>query len=389
MGLFRRKKKEKKNIAEVLSAVTEDVLSEKERKDTKKVHHYVLGHCEQIIQTAKNLEEEKKEYRTLTAYLTDVQTLENLSEKEAQDLRDTANSIVTLNQSREDYLHSAKKLTESQFAQMQRDEDILADAIRTLQANEAYQSAVKRDMNYLEGEKVEWTYYHQELEDEQKILRVVSWVAFVVLVLLLGALMVMLFVFDLDVLILFAVLLFVAAVLGSFLLLRMQNNTKEMRRANVNRNHAISLLNKAKIKYVHSTNAVDYACEKYHVHNSYELTYMWEQYMEAVRELEKYQRNSEDLEYFTGKLLRLLRKYNLYDVQIWQNQLHALIDKREMVEIKHDLLERRQKVRAQMEYDLDVVDEQREEIENLMKEFHEEIPEVREILNSVDRLIKS
>lgn len=389
MGFFRRKKKEKKDIARVLSAVTEDVLGEKDRKDAKKVHHYVLGHCEQIIQTAKALEGEKQEYRTLTSYLTDVQTLENLSEKEAQELRDTANSIVTLTQSREDYLHRSKKLTETQFAQMQRDEDILADAIKTLQTNEAYQSAVKRDMNYLEGEKVEWTYYHQELQDEQKILRIVSYVAFGVFALVLGALMIMLFVMDMDVLILFAVLLFAAAVLGSFLLLRMQNNAREMKRANVNRNHAISLLNKAKIKYVHSTNAVDYACEKYHVHNSYELTYLWEQYMEAVRELEKYQRNSEDLEYFTGKLLRLLRKYNLYDVQIWQNQLHALIDKREMVEIKHDLLQRRQKVRAQMEYDLDVVDEQREEIENLMKEFHEEIPEVREILNSVERLIQS
>ena len=389
MGFFRRRKKEKKDIALVLSAVTEDVLGEKERKDTKKVHHYVLGHCEQIIQTAKALEEEKQEYRTLTSYLTDVQTLENLSEKESQELRDTANSIVTLTQSREDYLHSAKKLTETQFAQMQRDEDILADAIKTLQTNEAYQAAVKRDMNYLEGEKVEWTYYQQELQDEQKILRIVSYVAFGLFALLLGALMIMLFIMDMDVLILFAVLLFVAAVLGSFLLLRMQNNAREIKRASGNRNHAINLLNKTKIKYVHSTNAVDYACEKYHVHNSYELTYLWEQYMEAVREREKYQRNSEDLEYFTGKLLRMLRKYNLYDVQIWQNQLHALIDKREMVEIKHGLLERRQKVRSQMEYDLDVVDEQREEIENLMKEFHEEIPEVREILNSVERLIQS
>ena len=31
MGFFRRKKKEKKDIARVLSAVTEDVLGEKDR----------------------------------------------------------------------------------------------------------------------------------------------------------------------------------------------------------------------------------------------------------------------------------------------------------------------------------------------------------------------
>ncbi len=40
-------------------------------------------------------------------------------------------------------------------------------------------------------------------------------------------------------------------------------------------------MNKIKFKYVNTKNAVDYACEKYHVHNSKELTYIWEQYQDA------------------------------------------------------------------------------------------------------------
>lgn len=386
MGLFRRKKKPKKSIDDILSPITEDVLSEEDSKDVHKVQHYVLGHCEQIIETAKALETEKSEYRTVTSYLTDIQIIEELPEQEAAELRDTAASILTLNQSREDYLATSKRLSDSQFAQMQRDQEQVVDAIRTLQANEAYQAAVKRDMNYLEGEKNEWTYYRQELQDEQKFFRKLSCVLFGLAVMALAVILVLKVGFDMDVQLLLTAAGFVIAAAGGFILVKLQNNAGEIRKSEVNINHAISLLNRAKVKYVHVTNAVDYACEKYHVHNSYELNYLWEQYQLAMREKEMFERNSEDLEYFNGRLVRMLQKRNLYDAKIWINQTTALVDKREMVEIKHELITRRQKIRARIEYDMDVVLEQKEEIENLMKEYHEEIPEVREILNSIDRL---
>ena len=247
---------------------------------------------------------------------------------------------------------------------MEQEEETLTESIRTLQANEMYQAAVKRDMNYLEGEKNEWAYYREELMEEQKILRKASYVVFGMVLAFLAVILVLHVTLEMDVRILFTILMVAAAASGFFMLYRNQNNTREIKRAEVNMNHAITLLNHTKIKYVNSTNAVDYACEKYHVHNSYELTYLWEQYLEAKREREKFERNSDDL----------------------ISQPNALVDKREMVEIKHELLSRRQKIRASIEYNMDVVLEQKEEIEKLMKEYHEEIPEVREIINSVDRL---
>ena len=66
---FRRKRKPKKTIEEVLECITEDTLSEEDRKDEHKVQHYVLGHCEQMIDTTKTLENEKSEYRVVTSYL--------------------------------------------------------------------------------------------------------------------------------------------------------------------------------------------------------------------------------------------------------------------------------------------------------------------------------
>lgn len=386
MKLFRRRKKPKKSIDDILSKVTEDVLSEEDSKDERKVHHYVLGHCEQIIETAKELEDEKTEYRVVTSYLTDIQTIEEMPEKDAATLRDTAHSIVTLNQSREDYLATTRKISDSQYAMMQQDERVLTEAIKRLQANEMYQAAVKRDMQYLEGEKTEWTYYRQELMDEQKFLRKLSGVLFGVMVMLFAIILVMKVGFEADVTLLFTLLAFSAAATGCFILIKMQSNEREIKKSQVNMNHAISLLNKTKVKYVHFTNAVDYVYEKYNVHNSYELIYLWEQYQEAAREQEKFERNCEDLDYFNNQLVRLLHRYKLYDAQVWINQPNALVDKREMVEIKHGLITRRQKIRARIDYNMDIVLEQKDEIEQLMREFNEEIPEVREILNSIDKL---
>ena len=70
---FRRKRKPKKTIEEVLECITEDTLSEEDRKDEHKVQHYVLGHCEQMIDTTKTLENEKSEYRVVTSYFSTVQ----------------------------------------------------------------------------------------------------------------------------------------------------------------------------------------------------------------------------------------------------------------------------------------------------------------------------
>lgn len=385
MWLFKRRKK-KKNIEAILEQVTDDVLSPQDKKDEKKVQHYILEHCEQLIESAKDLEQQKSEYRIVTSYLKDIQVIEELSEKEQNLLKDTASNIITLNQSREDYLQTTKKLTDTQYAQMQQNEEDITTAIRTLQANEKYQSAVKRDMQYLEGEKTEWIYYRQELANEQGLLRRLAFALFGVLLMLLSVILVLQVGFEMDTKLLLMILIAAGAVGGAAILLRMQKNTTEMKKAEINTNHAISLLNKTKIKYVHATNAVDYACEKYHVRNSYELNYLWEQYMEAKREQEKFERTSDDLEYFQGKLVRMLRRYELYDARVWVTQTHALIDKREMVEIKHDLLERRQKLRERIEYLRDVVLDQKQEVEELMKKLGGEIPEVREIVNSVNKL---
>lgn len=387
MKLFRRRrKKEKKSIDDILEQVSEDLLSPEDMQDDRKVHHYVLNHCELLIDTAKELEEQKSEYRVVTSYLKDIQMIEEMPEKETGILRDAASNIVALNESRDSYLQTTKKINDLQYAQMEQDEEEVIRAIQTLQSNEMYQAAVKRDMQYLEGEKTEWIYYRQELLNEQKLMRRLAYILFGVFLMLMSVILVLRMGFFMDVTYLFILLVASGALGGASIFVRMQNNRVDIKKAEANTNRAIILLNKAKIKYVNSTNAIDYTCEKYHVKNSYELNYIWEQYMEAKREKEKFERASDDLDYFNGRLVHLLKQFQLYDAKVWVSQPQAIVDKREMVEIKHNLLERRKKLRGRIEYNMDVVLEQKEEIEKLMKEVGADIPEVKEIIASVNKL---
>lgn len=83
------------------------------------MEHYVIERLEQMIETTKEIEDEKAEYKVVTSYLNDIQTLEGLTEEEKKPITDIASNIVALNKTRYELMHSEKKIADVQFAQMQ------------------------------------------------------------------------------------------------------------------------------------------------------------------------------------------------------------------------------------------------------------------------------
>ena len=92
-----------------------------------------------------------------------------------------------------------------------------------------------------------------------------------------------------------------------------------------------------KIKWLNNTNSLDYLYAKFEVNTQKELAYDWEQYQAMVAEEEQYQRNTGDLRVYQEELLDILQDAGVRDADIWLKQLAALVDKREMVEVKHSL----------------------------------------------------
>ncbi len=352
--------------------------------DSKKVQKYIIDCCGQIAEAGKELEEEQAEYRIITDYLNDIELLENLPDEEMTEIRSVAESIENLNHQRDKYKNSEKKISDAQFVQMQREEELIPNAIKRLRDNETYQDAVKKDMNYLEGEKTEWHYNKFELIRQQKLLKNLSFILFALFLVSVVVLLVLQTGFYEDISYIWTMVIFLAAVSGFLIFMKMSSNQTEIKQSEVNMNYAIVLLNKVKFKYVNVTNAVEYAREKYNVKNAYEFNYLWEQYLNEVREREKFRQANEDLEYFNGKLVRLLNRYRMYDARVWVNQSSALIDKKEMVEVKHNLIVRRQKLRARMEYNAQNIRERKTELDETLRKEKINTPEIRQIIKSIE-----
>ncbi len=380
MSFFKRKKKQ-----------TTEYITEQEKPPVqddikKRVPQDIKSCCEQMIEAARELKEEQDEYRVVTDYLKDIQLLEELEEDEYAEIRNAAEKLRNLDRARNEYQNSERRISDVQFIQMQQEEDRIPDAILRLQSNESYQASIKRDMNRLEGEKTEWQYNKLELLRQQKLLRGASFALLGIFAMCVAILFVLQTGFRQDTKIAWLVILFLAAVCGVGIFIKMSLNETEIRQSEVNMNYAIELLNKITFKYVNITNAVDYAREKYHVKNSYELNYLWEQYLCEVREREKFKQTNEDLQYFNTKLVRLLKRYRLYDAQVWVNQTSALVDKKEMVEVKHSLIVRRQRLRSRMEINVRNLKDLRNRIDKMLTKQNMYTPEIRDIIDSIDQL---
>ena len=76
-------------------------------------------------------------------------------------------------------------------------------------------------------------------------------------------------------------------------------------------------------------------------------------------------------EYYQRELVRQLMQYRVSDPDRWINQVEAILDPREMVEIRHELILRRQSLRQQMDYNNKVAKTARDEIERVKEEYPE------------------
>ena len=354
--------------------------------DAAQAKKYVVDLCKQMIQASKDIEDSKSEYQLVTNYLTDIQILEDLTDAERKPILECATQVAKLEKQRTDFLKTKRRLTDTQFAQMQEEEENLPGVIRRLKANEADLDAIKRNMAYLEGKKLEWSKQRSDSAKVQKVTRTAACYLLAVFITLFAFVGILSWYLNRDLQLVFTIMGFAAVGAGAFILIRYQDSTREIRQADVNRNQAITVENRVKIRYVNTKNAVDFICEKYHVRNGKELEYIWECYMDAVKQKEKFEQNSDDIDYFNNRMIRELSAYRLYDSRVWIPQAAALIDHKEMVEITHNLVMRRQKLRSRMEYNAGILKEQRTEVAKFMEEMPEMRPQIQDILDSVDRL---
>lgn len=365
---------------------TESIVEELNLSDEAQAKRYVIDLCEQMIAASRELEDARSEYDLVTYYLTDIQIIEELTEAERAPILDCAMHVAKLDRERNEFLKTKRKLTETQFAQMQEEEDNLPGIIRRLRDNERYMDAVKKDLTYLEGQKLQWAILRNESVQAQKNLGRAARYLLVLTATVFAMILAGAWYFQFDSALPLTIAAFVAVLAGTYVLVRYQDAAKDIRRADVNRNHAISLENHVKIKFVNIKNAVDYTCEKYHARNSQELEYVFEQYQDEAREKEKFRKTSDDLDYYSKSLVQYLTRLRMYDARVWINHANAIVDSREMVELKHNLIERRQKLRARMEYQIQIISDMKKEARRNIDRIGNCGPQIESIIRKIESI---
>lgn len=384
----RKKKRELKaaKIDDAFNRVYSQIEGIDSWEDPKKLEHYILDSCEQIIASTKAMERQKMEYRIVTKYLNDIKAIENLPKETAKDLRNTAIRICELEQNIMDARTIQRNISDEQYQVISDDENDMPEIINRFASDEIYQAKLKKNLSYLEGEKSRWEIEREELMAQSKLFRHMAMAVLVSFTTLLILLYVMFSAAKTDVTLWLLIVLFICATSGFIIFLRQNTLARESRAALVKLNQSISMLNVERMKYVNVTNSIEYSKDKYYVNNAAELQYVWEQYQDKVRDQKRYIQNNDDLEFYNDKLERILGEIGLSDDKIWLNQVNALINKQDMSDCRHRLVVRRKKIRDRLDDHRRIVQEERDEIDRLMTRHEHYLPEIQEIIKSVDKL---
>ena len=148
----------------------------------------------------------------------------------------------------------------------------------------------------------------------------------------------------------------------------------------------IRLQNTVKIRYVNNTHLLDYLYMKYNVSSAGELGKSWQQYQEEREERHSYQQAERQMDQLQKEFLHTLRRYQVKDPMVWLHQTKALLDKKEMVEIRHSLIIRRQSLRRRMDYNKEVIaGNAQAEIKDLVEQYPKYAKEILDIVGQYEK----
>lgn len=316
---------------------------------------YVRNCLEKMAEATKELENLNFEYNMVTSYLKDMEEIEALPQEESEQLKDCAKRVSLLQERKTDFMGRPRRITDEKYRMVERMEDQVEEGFDKITEAENYQELIRKDLSRLDGEK------HAYLYRKSEVMRVISDTRgmAIICVTALGLCVLLLlflhFFLDMDTRLGYLLTAGATAVVITLIYVKHMDARRELKRVETGINKIILLQNKVKIRYVNNTNLLEYLYMKYGVSSGKELSQLWENYRLEREEREKFRRAEIDLDYSEQELLQILKCYQVQDPAIWLHQTEAILDPKEMVEIRHNLIIRRQSLRRRMDYNREMV----------------------------------
>lgn len=399
-GRFRRKKAEPEVIEEmppenevetIEKELEEEAAEQKEKadlKDKKQRIEYIQRLQEGIREAGQQNERVKEEYADVTSHLKDIQLMDQALEEEKEVLTTTAAAIDQLIRER-DYLKKRRyKFNDAQRLSMEKYEATAAQDVKKLKEFEDYQIKIKNDLRQLESEKQLLKAEKRDIISKQGTLRIVSKILAGILAVFGILMLAIALAFTVDVTVPVIATAAFAFIVLFIIVWEARANRTDMAIKERQYDRAVSLLNRVKIKYVNNTRTIDYMCMKFHVRNATELEFVYDQYQKAKREWARKRESVYLLNEKKDILIAELKNIGVRDAEIWCSQVRAIIEPKEMVEVRHELNSRRQQLRKQIDYNTGIIQDFINELERIRNMREAYAQEVEDILGKSEMINK-
>lgn len=341
---------------------------------------YVIECCENIREVDHQIENIRGEYKGVTDSLLDIQKIDRIPPTDRAVLRNVAGNIVKLLQERSRYKNRNLNVSEAVIRRFEPYEDDLVDEIKKMYEAENYQKLLDKDLDLLHQEKKDLRADKVEIIEKQNSLKWLAKGLIIIILSLFALFLVLSYAMEIDVTFPYLATILLAAISSTVIFMESMKNRKDMSLTERKLSKAISYLNKVKIKCVNNLNLLEYNREKFGVEDAKMFEAYWTEYCK-VREYERrYKENTERLGLYNKDLLELLKAYGVSDTEIWLSQTQALVDDREMVEIRHELNSRRQLLRERIEYNEGIKSSLVGNVDTVIKENPEEKEGLLEIV---------
>lgn len=373
-------RKESENFELIIEQLEEraDVLSLKEREE------YVTECLERMKESALKVEELSISYAEVTLHLTDIEELDRLPEDERNTLRECAKRILALKEDQKKPPARERKLslTKKQVLAMEKLADEMPAPLDKMKDCEAYQELIKEDLKKLSSEKVAYMYRRDELNAmlyNTKGMAITCLIAFVICMIFLVFLQ---FGLEIDATIGYAISVMAVAISITILCVKHLEYKKEKKVVLNSYAKIVGLQNKVKIRFVNNTNLLEFFRIKYQCDSSKILEVLWNKYQEELRDQERFEQTKVELRFENKNMDKMFASYPIQDKLIWKStsRIQALVDPREMVEIRHYYNTQRQKIREQILYNEDIANKMNEEIKEVAVKYPDSAKRVLEIV---------
>lgn len=349
--------------------------------DANVMEQYVRNCLEQMKAASGEMDRLNKEYDLVTGHLTDLEEVEEIPQVEKAQVVEIAKHIKQLRAEHDTYVLKESTMTDREYKLVESIEDEIVEAIKKLEEEEDYKKKVKADLKRVDKERHAYNYRKRELDQMIENSRGAALITMGAAAVLVVVLFLMNLFFKLNVSIGYYITIAALAVALTYIYVKYTSFVDERARVGNTINELILLENKVKIRYVNNKNLLDYLYMKYDVPDAWTLKDLYERFDKEREAKTRFEKNEVIYQEELARLVRELRKFRVKDPEIWIHQVDAIVDSRDMVEVRHSLIKRRQKLRKQMEYNQNLATEASDAIKAVIEEHPKSAEKIMQLIN--------